>query len=197
MAFNIATFKTRALTAIVFVVVMLSGLLWNEWSFFVLFSLIHFGCWIEYFKLMNIINPDYQKISSFHRNSLMLLGWSIMLLNTSPLLRLGTTPLKGIGWYGMLLTTIVFCLNEILLKKELNLKVIRTSLLGLLYISASWTLMLRLQASSFLLIENFSTPSFAMPCILIASIWINDTMAYIVGSFIGKTPLSIISPKKT
>ncbi len=27
--------------------------------------------------------------------------------------------------------------------------------------------------------------------------WINDTMAYIVGSFIGKTPLSKISPKKT
>ena len=33
--------------------------------------------------------------------------------------------------------------------------------------------------------------------LLLASIWINDTMAYIVGSFIGKTPLSPISPKKT
>jgi phosphatidate cytidylyltransferase len=33
--------------------------------------------------------------------------------------------------------------------------------------------------------------------VLIASIWINDTMAYIVGSFIGKTPFSSISPKKT
>ena len=27
--------------------------------------------------------------------------------------------------------------------------------------------------------------------------WINDTMAYIVGSLIGKTPFSPISPKKT
>jgi phosphatidate cytidylyltransferase len=36
-----------------------------------------------------------------------------------------------------------------------------------------------------------------LPVITIASIWINDTMAYIVGSFIGKTPLSKISPKKT
>ena len=27
--------------------------------------------------------------------------------------------------------------------------------------------------------------------------WINDTMAYIVGSLIGKTPLTAISPKKT
>ena len=36
-----------------------------------------------------------------------------------------------------------------------------------------------------------------IPLVLIASIWINDTMAYIVGSLIGKTPLSPISPKKT
>jgi phosphatidate cytidylyltransferase len=33
--------------------------------------------------------------------------------------------------------------------------------------------------------------------LLIACIWINDTMAYIIGSFIGKTPFSSISPKKT
>jgi phosphatidate cytidylyltransferase len=33
--------------------------------------------------------------------------------------------------------------------------------------------------------------------LVIVSIWINDTMAYIVGSFIGKTPLSALSPKKT
>ncbi len=36
-----------------------------------------------------------------------------------------------------------------------------------------------------------------IPCTIIFSIWINDTMAYIVGSFIGKTPFSSISPKKT
>ncbi len=35
------------------------------------------------------------------------------------------------------------------------------------------------------------------PCAIIFSIWINDTMAYLVGSFIGKTPLTKISPKKT
>jgi phosphatidate cytidylyltransferase len=36
-----------------------------------------------------------------------------------------------------------------------------------------------------------------IPCGIIFSIWINDTMAYIVGSLIGRTPLSKISPKKT
>jgi phosphatidate cytidylyltransferase len=36
-----------------------------------------------------------------------------------------------------------------------------------------------------------------IPIAVIFSIWINDTMAYIVGSLIGKTPFSKISPKKT
>lgn len=36
-----------------------------------------------------------------------------------------------------------------------------------------------------------------IPIAIIFSIWINDTMAYIVGSLIGKTPFSKISPKKT
>jgi phosphatidate cytidylyltransferase len=36
-----------------------------------------------------------------------------------------------------------------------------------------------------------------LPLVLVATIWINDTMAYIVGSLIGKTPFSSISPKKT
>ncbi|HMK02614.1 MAG TPA: phosphatidate cytidylyltransferase, partial [Ferruginibacter sp.] len=36
-----------------------------------------------------------------------------------------------------------------------------------------------------------------IPCSILFSIWINDTMAYLVGSFIGKTPLTKISPKKT
>ena len=42
--------------------------------------------------------------------------------------------------------------------------------------------------------KNYSA---LFPCAIIFSIWINDTMAYIVGSLIGKTPFSKISPKKT
>ena len=51
MAFDTKTFKTRALSATVFAIVMLVGLLWNEWSFVLLFLLIHFGTWFEFVKL--------------------------------------------------------------------------------------------------------------------------------------------------
>src|SRR5690606_30724757 len=39
--------------------------------------------------------------------------------------------------------------------------------------------------------------SLCIPLALVLMIWMNDTMAYLVGSFIGKTPFSKISPKKT
>jgi len=197
MALNIQVFKTRALTAVVFVAVMLSGLLWNQWSFLALFSLIHFGCWIEYQKIIALIYPPYKEVSNFHRNFIMLIGFAFMLLNANNSYRFGRITIHGIGWYGLQLFTILFCLNEIVIKKNLNLKVIGYSLLGLVYISLSWGLMLRLQDDSALINHTFSDATWQLPVILIASIWINDTMAYIVGSFIGKTPFSPISPKKT
>ncbi len=134
MAFNFATFKTRALTAIVFVIVMLAGLLWNAWSFIILFTIIHFGCWYEFIKLMMKIKPVT---------------------------------------YGYFLPT------------------------GLLYITLPLLLMIDLRLSFF---RKDAMPAdflLVIPCGIIFSIWINDTMAYIVGSLIGKNPLSIISPKKT
>ncbi|MGZ8551850.1 MAG: phosphatidate cytidylyltransferase, partial [Chitinophagaceae bacterium] len=77
MAFNWQTFRTRALTAIVFVVVMLAGLLWNQWSFLVLFSVIHFGCWWEYLRLIEKIYTTSLHI--YTKLGLMLMGYAIML----------------------------------------------------------------------------------------------------------------------
>ena len=41
------------------------------------------------------------------------------------------------------------------------------------------------------------TYGYVLPLGILVALWINDTMAYLVGSFIGKTPFSKISPKKT
>lgn len=132
MAFNLQTFKTRTLTAIIFAVVMVGGLLWNQWSFLILFTIIHFGCWYEFVKLIKKISP----------------------------LRFG---------YNLTL--------------------------GLLYISLPIFLMLYLRYTLLNTVaDNYSK---IIPCMIILSIWINDTIAYIVGSLIGKTPFSKISAKKT
>ncbi|MBS1639996.1 MAG: phosphatidate cytidylyltransferase [Bacteroidetes bacterium] len=199
MAFNIQTFKTRTLTAIIFAVVMLTGLLYNHWSFFILFSVIHFGCWIEYQKLIGIIDKNYLSITSFHRNCIMLIGWCFMLYMCGGMYKIGNFSLKGIGEYGILILIIIFCLFEIVFKKNLNVKLIAHSIFGLLYISLSWGLMIGLRSVTNLIeTKNFVKElGFVVPILLVASIWINDTMQYIVGSLIGKTPFSKISPKKT
>jgi phosphatidate cytidylyltransferase len=72
-------------------------------------------------------------------------------------------------------------------------------LFGLVYISLSWGLMLNLYYDYDVHVHDtkYILGDFFFPLLIIISIWINDTMAYIVGSLIGKTPMSKISPKKT
>ncbi|HET7114842.1 MAG TPA: phosphatidate cytidylyltransferase [Hanamia sp.] len=132
MAFDTKTFRTRSLTAIVFVIAMLAGLLWNVWSFIILFTIIHFGCWYEFIKLLKKMDPVNYKLKS---------------------------------------------------------------LLGLFYITLPIVLMIIIRTENLrALNDNYLK---IIPCGIVFSIWINDTMAYIVGSLIGKNPLSKISPKKT
>lgn len=136
MAINVETLKTRATTALIFVVVMMGGLLWNQWSFLALFVLVHFGCWYEFIKL---------------------------------------------------------------LKKIYGAAYLKYTLFGLLYITMPIMMLLDLRSiwSQFeggKMLEDYGV---TIPIAIIFSIWINDTMAYLVGSFIGKTPFSKISPKKT
>ena len=132
MTLDSKAFKTRTLTAIVFVIVMLAGLLWNQWSFIILFTIIHFGCWYEFIKLIKKINPSSYKL---------------------------------------------------------------ISIAGLIYITLPISLLLYMRVGNDITNDNNFLK--VIPCGIIFSIWINDTMAYIVGSLIGKTPLSGISPKKT
>ncbi|MEJ7589750.1 MAG: phosphatidate cytidylyltransferase [Ferruginibacter sp.] len=136
MAINIDTLKTRALTALIFVALMLAGLLWNEWSFLGLFILIHFGCWYEFNRLI---------------------------------------------------------------KKIYGEKYLPYTLLGLVYITLPICMMTDLRSNwihpeGSTTADNFGN---TIPIAIIFSIWVNDTMAYLVGSFIGRTPFSSISPKKT
>jgi phosphatidate cytidylyltransferase len=199
MAFNFQAFKTRALTAVIFVAVMLAGLLWNHWSFFILFSVIHFGCWFEYQKLIAKIDHDYSEISNFHRYGVMLAGWAIMLWMSNDAYVVGDLRLHELGWWLLLVCLVVLPIVEVLFSRSLNFKAIGYSLAGLVYISLSWGMMMELRGEGMLFSnrELISDFGWAIPILLITSIWLNDTMAYLVGSFIGKTPLSPISPKKT
>ena len=137
MAFDIQTFKTRALSAIVFVVVMLGAIFYSINSFIILFLIVHTGCLIEYNKLTKNTPTIHTKTAH-----------------------------------------VLF------------------SFLGLAYMTISFFAIMHLASAHWASVLG-TTAYYVLPMLVIVSIWINDTMAYVVGSFIGKTPLSVVSPKKT
>lgn len=193
MALNKQVFVTRALSALVFVAVMLVGLLWNYWSFLMLFCIIHFGCWREYIKLIEKI----YKVS-FHlyvKLGFMLIGFGLMLSFCGDAYSINGYGIRAnlclpISLAGFLLLTLgIFQKGNLF-----NLKAFGAAALGWLYISMSWGMMVGMRSHG---AGGFLDLGVIYPILLIASIWINDTMAYLVGSFIGKTPFSKISPKKT
>lgn len=188
MAFNLQTFRTRTITSFVFIAVMLTGLLLNQWSFFLLFSIVHFGAWTEFQKIIGLINPSYKQINPLHKYTVMLAGWGFMLWMCDSSFILGQISFQQIGFWLMLICLIAFPLSEFLLGGKAVIQQIGYSVLGLLYISLAWGLMMDLFTIYF---------EWRLPMIIVIVIWVNDTMAYLVGSMIGKTPLSKISPKKT
>jgi len=199
MALNKDVFKTRSLTALIFVAVMLAGLLWNFWSFVILFTIIHFGCWLEYLKLVEKIHASI--IDS-------MLKWLFAICGFIPMIVLGiqhyssdiylnifsySVSLKLIGWLLIFMTLILLLRNN----PDVSSKALWMSFAGFLYISISIGLFLNLRDLNYNADNDIFGPGKIITCGIIFSIWINDTMAYIVGSLIGKTPFSKISPKKT
>lgn len=194
MAFNWQTFKTRALTAVVFVVVMMAGLLWNRWSFFVLFTIVHFGAWAEYQKLIRKISNEDAKITSLYSFGFPLAGWCVLLYFTNQELEIAGVHLTSIGWWIGLALLVLLPLLLLLQIRSLSIKNIGYFIFGLLYISVPLGLLIDLRNHW---IEETYRLNLIIPLLIIFTIWVNDTMAYIVGSLIGKTPFSPISPKKT
>lgn len=175
---NWKVFYTRSLTAIVFAAVMLIGLLGTGPYFFALLLLIQFLCIREYFRLLRKTHPDNSYTGALE-TVVQVTGVLSLYLNSS---------FSSIG--NTALPTLLIIPSALILWQSLSAKsnpqVAFQATGGLLYICMPVSMLFLLKEKSLLL-----------PLGLIGSIWINDTMAYIVGSFIGKTPFSKISPKKT
>jgi phosphatidate cytidylyltransferase len=195
MALNVPIFKTRSLTAAVFVIVMLAGLLWNPWCSLVLFTVIHTGCWIEYQRLTGMIDKDYAGISWLHRYAVIIAGFCLMLFAFDVGAGVAGVSLDVIGSWGFAGALCVMVIGSLKGNLRVQSKNVGRSILGLVYISIPLALLTALRT---LFYQSLFPADDRMPVVMIiGSIWINDTMAYVMGSLIGKTPLSAISPKKT
>lgn len=200
MALNASVFKTRSLSAVVFVIVMLAGLLLNQWLFLLLILIIHTGCWLEFEKLICLRDETYNQRITFHRYGVICIGIAFILWLTNNTYTILDVRISEIGWWLMLMLILALPLTELLFSRHFNIKNMGYSLGGLVYISISLALFAdmsdpELNRNFFYFSSTGYNPE--LPLLIILSLWINDTMAYIVGSLIGKTPFSKISPKKT
>jgi phosphatidate cytidylyltransferase len=210
MAFNFSVFKVRALSAIVFVLIMLTGLLFNNWSYFALFLLIQIGCLYEYQKLMRIIFPSYNQISKLHQWGVLVVG-TLMMTSLAPtdivlpdfIKNILPTNFQGIGlrWIGLKAMPVALVLMMVadVFARKADVKNISISFFGFIYISISLSLFYAMRGMFLNSAMSMFFPNIELmvPILVIVTVWVNDTMAYIVGSFIGRTPISPISPKKT
>lgn len=210
MAFNFSVFKVRALSAIVFVLIMLAGLLFNSWSYFALFLLIQIGCLYEYQKLMCIIFPSYQQISKMHQWGVLVVGLFMMtslaptdIILPAAILQKLPPAYQGIGlrWIGLKAMPVVLVLMLVadVFTRKADIRNISISFFGFIYISISLSLFYAMRGMFLNSAMSMFFPNIELmvPILVIVTVWVNDTMAYIVGSFIGRTPISPISPKKT
>lgn len=185
MAFDVQTFLTRAGSAVVFAAVMLVGLLWNEWAFIALFLLVTIIALKEYRILLEkIVQVTFTKQEKANYMAAGIATYLVLIsLHINVCNNFVNSALNHAQFYliGLL---IGFLILFFMFKKNPKANYL---LSGISYVALSFGLLVQLRYQSLML-----------PVILILSIWINDTMAYLTGSFIGKTKIApAISPKKT
>lgn len=180
MPLNWPTFFTRLGSAVIFAIIMMTGLLWHSLGFVALVSIIQILCFREYFKLVQKIYPETY--------------WPEWMANTIQIICFVWLWLRSPLFFGFLPSPFYFLLFFPILiiliatlDKQTALPAALQSLAGIVYIFLPMTM----------LVSMYTAGSFVLPLALILMLWMNDTMAYLVGSFIGKTPFSPISPKKT
>jgi phosphatidate cytidylyltransferase len=184
MALNWPTFFKRLGSAVVFAAIMMTGLLWKDWMFAVLVAVIMTLCIREFFRLGNAISgtgrsPLLEAVTQ--GTSLLFLA----LFSLPALSEFRDVVTSGALWPVLLPVPVLLFMTGLLSPKS-HWQQSLIALGSLLYIVLPCSLLIGLRQIDWII-----------PLALILLIWTNDTMAYLVGSFIGKTPFSKISPKKT
>lgn len=183
-----SSFTQRAITAVFFLVVMVTGIYVSPYTLFGLFGLVSFlGIW-EYQTLVALY--PFNQHATLQRDKWVLSVMATLVYALIGLVSMHLLPL----WALLFVLPILFLLfiKELFDAKSPN-PFVRVSLniTGILYLTVPLALINAIanETSTF-------EPNRIMGMLLL--IWANDTGAYVLGSKIGKTPFfKRISPKKT
>lgn len=189
MALNKETFRTRSISAAVFVIVLLSAVYFNYWIATLFFSSIAFICFHEFGKLSEKLGAPVFKITG---NLLGILTLLLLISVELRLARLGVVMFGGLAMSGVIVgTTALFSKTE---KPFLSACF---TLFGVVYCFLPFLLLLLIPLNG-QIIKTTGTYQPLSILGLIFLIWANDTFAYIGGSLMGKNKMyERVSPGKT
>lgn len=170
------TFTIRAISGIVYALLMIVGIFYAEPIYFLglLCFLIFIGT-KELFRLSAKVFPKQNYLFIYPLLTLLsIISLVLFVVVNDSLLLLPLIVMPVILMFSIILSKNQFVVPSI------------TVIFGILYIGLPMMALAQLK---------FIDP--IIPLAVLIMVWVNDTMAYISGSMIGKIPLSPISPKKT
>lgn len=180
-------FLTRALTGVVFAVVLIGSIYWSAWSFGALFLLVTILGVQEFYRLSKKAGAKPQLLLGLVAAFLLFTG--------------AFSHSAGLSWsfpFFPLLMILVFStfLWELFRTSEKPFLNLGFTLLGWVYVALPFALLPYLGFFR----GEFRSESYSPEIILgyLFCLWLNDTGAYLVGSQIGRTKLfERVSPNKT
>lgn len=189
MAFNTRTFLTRTASAAVFVVLLLGSVWFNPVTFVVFFSFVGFVGLFEFFRLAHAVN----------KSPVAPLGYFMHALLLSALFLVEVVQPVQLRPYLIVLALVwpLYMLVE-LFKARTSMFTVPAYIFGFLYVSVPCALLILMSGAHYEIgdMKGDFHPQKVLGMIFF--IWINDTAAYLVGSFLGKHKMyERVSPGKT
>lgn len=188
MTLNIKTLGTRALSALVFVLVLLTCLLWNYYSFSAFFFVVAMLGLNEFYRLSEKLNARPYKLTGYLTGVLFYFSF----INTE-FLSNQINPLQNV------LVLIPFLIFSVALfnKRDNPLLNSMYTIGGIIYSVLPFALLHHIVIPKMAVGTGFGYDPYILMGVIIL-IWSNDTFAYLGGSLFGKRKMiERISPGKT
>lgn len=184
---NLSNLKTRILSGIVFIAVLIIGIIFNQYIFVCVFAVILALGLQELYGLLK--KNDNTQISSL----LNIVGGLLLFIGS--FLYFSNYIQSLIVFVPFVIYLLILFISELYLKYANPIKSLAYSLLGQIYLALPFSLL-----SYIVFNYSANTQSFQYAYILamFLFIWINDSFAYLFGSMFGKNMMfERISPKKS
>lgn len=184
---NIKNLGVRIVTGIIFIAVLIGGILYNQYSFLIVFSLITALALYEFYGLLcKIKNAELNRILNTLGGLLLFIGGYFFF--SSP-----DKPFIALVPYGIYVLSLF--ISELFLKSTNPIQSLAYAVLGQIYLAIPLSLLSYLAFGYD--IAN-GTYHYAFLLAMFVFIWVNDSFAYLTGSLFGKHRMfERISPKKS